>query len=37
MNPDAGVIGSECVELSIKIDRIQEECVIQLFASDGPN
>ncbi|HVA39337.1 MAG TPA: hypothetical protein VNF49_01635 [Candidatus Binataceae bacterium] len=31
------VLGSEFVELPLKIDRIPEERVVEIFAPDGPD
>ena len=37
MNADAVVIGAEFFELAVKIDRIPEERVVQIFAPDRPD
>ena len=36
MNASAIVIGAEFVELPVKIDRIPEERVVEVFAPDSP-
>jgi hypothetical protein len=37
VDANAVVIGSEVFELSVKINRIPEECAVEVFAPNGPD